>query len=84
MGRIRGDTLPAILLRTREVAEFARLEPGNCLSANYLFPTFYRRTKGSGPRECQVAIRTSYFVDPEHSRSAEFALSSGWAPIPQP
>ena len=43
-----GDLLPPALPIQRIVDEFPRIPPGNCLSANYLFPTFYQRFKAAG------------------------------------
>jgi hypothetical protein len=79
-----GDLLPPALPVQRTVDEFPRISPGNCLSANYLFPTFYQRFKAAKGVECRVQIGCYYYLDSKHDRTAKFELSSGWVRVPPP
>jgi hypothetical protein len=81
---LTGSLLPPGLPPMRTVDELARIEPGNSLSANYRFPTFYTRMADAKGIECQVGISGSYALDRKFDRIARFELSSGWVKIPPP
>ena len=82
--RLPGDLLPPALPPMRTIDELSLLHPGNCLSANYLFPTFYQRFKAAKGVECLVQIGCYYYLDSKHDRTAKFELSSGWMRVPPP
>src|SRR6266542_4499913 len=81
---LQGDLLPPALPVGRTLEELPSIPPGNCLSANYLFPTFYRRFNGAKGVHCHVAIGIYYYLDSKYDRTAKFALSSDWVNVPQP
>jgi hypothetical protein len=66
----------------QDQAEFARVGSGNCLAANYMLPTFYKRIRKKN-LQCRVQIGTIYTTKPKSERPT-FELSSEWVKVPPP
>lgn len=76
--------MPPVLPRLIDISEFTRIEPGNCLVANYMLPNFYKYIKGFKKVECRVSIFRYYIVDKKKWRLSKypFKLSSDWVEVP--
>ena len=67
-----------------DISKLSHIEPGNCLSTNYMLPKFYQYIKKFKFKkiECKVSISCYYIVDRKKWKLSKFELSSDWVEIP--